>query len=125
MNVNINNVKSYLLKKEITEKILRQKGRDAVISKLRDIRFIWDKYRIDKVYLYGSFADMTFDKYSDIDIAIEPEITFEELLHLFSEINKYMENEVDVRVLTELPFSDKVRREGIVIYERENSNTQE
>ena len=125
MNVNINNVKSYLLKKEITEKILRQKGRDAVISKLRDIRFIWDKYRIDKVYLYGSFADMTFDKYSDIDIAIEPEISFEELLQLFSEINKYIENEVDVRVLTELPFSDKVRREGIVIYERENSNTQE
>ena len=125
MNVNINNVKSYLLKKEITEKILRQKERDAVISKLRDIRFIWDKYRIDKVYLYGSFADMTFDKYSDIDIAIEPEISFEELLQLFSEINKYIENEVDVRVLTELPFSDKVRREGIVIYERENSNTQE
>ena len=124
MDVNIDNVKSYLLEKEKKEIFQRQEERDVVILKLKALDFIWDNYRINKVYLYGSFADMTFNRYSDIDIAIEPEIPFGELLKLFSEINKHIEHEVDVRLLGELPFSEKIKREGIVLYERKNSDTQ-
>lgn len=64
---------------------------DEVISKLKDLKEIWHKYNINRVYLHGSFADLTFNKYSDIDIAIEAHIDFETLLKLYCEINRYFE----------------------------------
>ncbi|HHT9126670.1 MAG TPA: nucleotidyltransferase family protein [Candidatus Brocadiia bacterium] len=124
MGVSLKNVRSYLFNKEKRERLLREKERDEIISKLKSLEIIWRKYRIKKVYLYGSFVDTTFHKYSDIDIAIEPKIAFEDLLHLFSEINKQIERETDVRVLDELPFAREVKNKGILIYERKNSHTQ-
>lgn len=125
MTVILDNVRRYLLEKEIQERLLKQKERDVIIRRLKELDFLWTRYSISKVYLYGSFADMTFQKYSDIDVAIEPDIDYGTLLHLCSEVDKHLEREIDIRLLSELPFADKVREEGIIIYERKNSNTQE
>jgi len=38
-----------------------------------------------KIYLYGSFVDLTFCKYSDIDLAVESEMGYDVFLKLFSD----------------------------------------
>jgi len=118
----IDDIRAYLLKREKSKASLRQEEKEQIVSDLKALTMLWRKYKLDRVYLYGSFADLTFHKASDIDLAIEPEIGFEDLLKLNSEVNKYFKREIEVRLLKELPFSEKVKREGVVVYERENSH---
>lgn len=124
MCVNTKNVRDYLLKKEKDTRISKKREKTKIISQLKSVKSIWEKYGIKRVYLYGSFIDMTFYNYSDIDVAVEPEISFEDLLHLYSEINNCIQREVDIRLLNELPFSQKIKKNGIVIYERKNNYTE-
>lgn len=121
--IDINNVKIFLLQKEQLKISLRQKEKREIVSALKALKKVWEKYDLEKVYLYGSFADMTFYKYSDVDVAVEPEIPFEDLLRLYSEINRRTKREVDIRALKELPFADKVKKTGVLIYERKNSDS--
>ncbi len=124
MCVNTKNVRDYLLKKEKDTRISKKREKTKIISQLKSVKSIWEKYGIKRVYLYGSFIDMTFYNYSDIDVAVEPEISFEDLLHLYSEINNCIQREVDIRLLNELPFSQKIKKNGIIIYERKNNYTE-
>ena len=119
----INNVKSYFLEKEKNDKVRKRKERDDIILKLKTIKLVWQKYGISRAYLFGAFSDMTFNKSSDIDIAIEPEINLEKLLQIYCEVSKCFKREIDLRLLNELPFADKIRKKGLIIYERKNSNT--
>ena len=121
--LNIDKIRTYLLKKEENTRVLKQKEQKEIIAKLRNLSQIWEKYCIDKVYLQGSISDLSFNRNSDIDLAIEPDIGFEALLKLYQEINKYFKREVDIRVLNDLPFIDKVKSRGILIYVRKDSNT--
>lgn len=118
----IEKIKAYLLKKHEQKLIEKKKERTEIISKLSSLTHLWQKYGLDRVCLYGSFTDLTFNQYSDIDIAIEPDIDFEALLKLYCEINRHFKREVDIRTLNELPFKEKVKNEGIIIYERKNHN---
>jgi predicted nucleotidyltransferase len=120
----ISNIKDYLSRREKSRACLKQEERDQIVSDLTSLTALWRKYKLDRVYLYGSLADadLTFHKGSDIDLAIEPEIGFEDQLRLYSEINRHFKREVEVRLLKELPFLEKVKREGVVVYERENSH---
>lgn len=120
--LNIVKIRTYLLKKEEKIRTLKQKEQKEIIVKLRNLSRMWEKYGVDKVYLYGSIADLSFNRNSDIDLAIEPDIGFEALLKLYQEINRYFEREVDIRVLNTLPFIDKVKSGGILIYVRKDSN---
>lgn len=124
MCVNTKSVRDYLLKKEKDTRISKKREKTKIISQLKSVKSIWEKYGIKRVYLYGSFIDMTFYNYSDIDVAVEPEISFEDLLHLYSEINNCIQREVDIRLLNELPFSQKIKKNGIIIYERKNNYTE-
>lgn len=121
-HLDIEQIRAYLLKKHKQRLIEREKERAEIISKLTELTEIWQKYEIDRVYLHGSFVDLTFNKYSDIDLAIEPEIDFEGLLKLYCEVNRYFKREVDIRVLNEIPFRDKIKSKGILIYERKGSS---
>jgi len=121
--LNIDKIRSYLLKKEENTRALKQKEQKEIIAKLRNLSQIWEKYCIDKVYLHGYISDLSFNRNSDIDLAIEPDIGFEALLKLYQEINKYFKREVDIRVLNDLPIIDKVKSRGILIYVRKDSNT--
>lgn len=116
----IEKIKTYLSAKEKKRQIEKKRERTLVLSKLKKLN-IWQKYGLEKVYLYGGFANCKFHKYSDIDIAIEPDINFESLLKLYCEINKYFKREIDIRLLSELPFEEKIKTEGLIIYERKSS----
>jgi predicted nucleotidyltransferase len=120
--LNIDKIRTYLLKKEENTSVLKQKEQKEIIAKLRNLSQIWEKYCIDKVYLHGSISDLSFNRNSDIDLAIEPDIGFEALLKLYQEINRYFKREVDIRVLNDLPIIDKVKSRGILIYVRKDSN---
>jgi len=120
--LNIDKIRTYLLKKEENTRVLKQKEQKEIIAKLINLSQIWEKYCIDKVYLQGSISDLSFNRNSDIDLAIEPDIGFEALLKLYQEINRYFKREVDIRVLNDLPFIDKVKSRGILIYVRKDSN---
>lgn len=122
MGMNIENVKKYLLLKEENEKILKRNEKDEIMSTLKSLHTIWKEHGVERVYLYGGFVSMCFNRYSDVDIAIEPEIGFEKLLLLYAEVSKYIMRELDLRLLCELPFSDKIKEIGLVIYERKNSD---
>ena len=118
-------IKSYLSEKEKKERLLKEQERDAIIVKLVGLESVWEKYKIKKIYLYGSFVDLTFCKYSDIDLAVESEMEYDVFLKLFSEVNRGFEREVDLRLINELPFTQQVREKGLLIYERKNSDPQE
>ena len=121
--INIKKAKNHLLAKEKLAASLKQKERNKIISDLKSFTILWKKFKLDKIYLYGSYADMTFNKYSDIDIAITPDISFEDQLKLYAEINNRIEQDVEVRLLSELPFSEKIIREEVIIYDRKTSHT--
>lgn len=121
--INIKKAKTYLLAKEKLAASLKQKERNKILADLKSFTILWKKFKLNQVFLYGSYADMSFNKYSDIDIAVTPDISFEDQLKLYSEINNRIERDVEVRLLSELPFSEKILREGVLIYERKISNT--
>lgn len=118
--IDIQSVKNYLLEKNERKLALKRKERDEILSMVRRLSKLWEKYGVERVYLYGSMVELSFNKYSDVDIAVEPDIDFEAILKLYSEINRYFKREVDIRLLSELPFREKIRKEGILIYERKH-----
>lgn len=120
IEVVITKVKKYLKEREDVNKNIKQKDREEVIASLRGLDDIWKKYGVERAYLYGSFADMSFHKSSDIDVAIEPSIKFDELLKIYAEVNNRIKRKVDVRLVEDIPFAEKIRKEGVIVYERKN-----
>ena len=121
--INIKKAKTYLLAKEKLAASLQQKERNRILSDLKSFTLLWKQFKLDKVLLYGSYADMTFNNYSNIDIAITPDIRYEDQLKLYAEINNRIEQEVEIKLLSELSFSEKILREGVLVYERKTSHT--
>jgi predicted nucleotidyltransferase len=123
--LDINKIKNFLKKREEETKRKKQHERDEIIKRIKALSSLFDKYfPIKRVYLYGSYADMSFHEHSDIDIAIDPDIEFEDALRLYTEIDKYFRKELDLRSLKYLPFPEKIKKYGIVVYERKDSYTQ-
>lgn len=118
-------IKSYLSEKEKKERLLKEQERDAIIVKLVGLKSVWEKYKVKRIYMYGSFVDLTFCKYSDIDLAVESEMEYDVFLGFFSEVNRGFGRQVDLRLINELPFAQQVREKGLLIYERKNSDPQE
>lgn len=124
MVISLKDIKKYLINKEHSKIALKLKEREDVLSILKGLTYIWQEYKIQEVYLYGGFVNMSFYKYSDIDIAIKGDIDYEKFLRICSELNRHFKRDVDVRLLDELPFKEKVKKEGILIYERKNTYSQ-
>lgn len=120
--VEIDKVKKNLINWEQREQELKEKDFGVVLETLKNLEFVWDKYNIKKVYLYGSLADKSFQKSSDIDIAVEADLPFDEFLKFFAEINGKIDMEVDLKLLKELPFAENIIKDGLLLYERKNSN---
>jgi len=105
------------------EEKVRQKKiqeRKQIVKKLKDLKPLWKSLNIERVYLYGSIARLNFHNESDIDVAIEGDINFKELLNLINTVGDHFKREIDIRLINELDFKEKILREGIIIYEREN-----
>jgi predicted nucleotidyltransferase len=117
IQIDLMKVKAYLREKE---ELRKQKSLDELkltAKKLGDLGPTWKKYNIKKVYLYGSLTVGSLHSESDIDIAVEGNINYQQLLELWGEVDRRFTREVDVRSLEELPFKETVRKKGMVVYD--------
>ena len=118
VKIDIEEARAYLREKE---RMLQQKKREELeqtIKKIRDLAHIWEKYNIKRVYLYGSIPRLRTHRQSDIDIALEGDIDYSQLLGLYGEVDKHFSRETDIRSLEELPFKATVKEKGVVAYEK-------
>jgi len=117
--IDIEKVKRFLEEKESRAEKRQRDALTRIIKNLKDLAGVWQKYKIKRVYLYGSVASGRIHDRSDIDIAVEGDLDYRGLLHLFAEVDKHMDREIDVRNLDELPFKETIRKEGVLVYEEE------
>jgi predicted nucleotidyltransferase len=115
---NIEKIKAYLGEKDEIRQQKQQQEFDRTAKKLKSLVHIWNKYKIKRVYLYGSITRGKVHRESDIDIALEGDINYRQLLTLFSEVDRHFSREIDIRDLEELPFKEAVKEKGVVVYEK-------
>jgi predicted nucleotidyltransferase len=115
---NIEKIKAYLREKEKIRQQKQQQEFDQTAKKLKALTHIWSKYKIKRVYLYGSVIHGKVHRESDIDIALEGDINYRQLLTLFAEVDRHFSREIDIRDLEELPFKEAVKEKGVVVYEK-------
>jgi predicted nucleotidyltransferase len=116
--IDIGKVKAFLQKKEMQYRQSCEDEYKKTMQILKDLVDVWKQYNLKKVYLYGSIKTGRLHDESDIDIAVEGNINYQDLLRLFCEIDRHFAREVDLRSLEELPFKDAVQKNGVVIYEQ-------
>ncbi len=116
--MDLQKVKEFLLEKEERAKKSRDEKRREVFARLDGAAGLFSKYAIERVYLYGSMVTGAIHHKSDVDIAIEGDPGFKNILRLYSELSGVLSMPVDVRLLDELPFREAVKKRGKVIYER-------
>lgn len=98
----------------------RQLERRQIIARLsRAVAEVAPRFSVDRIYLYGSVLTGRWHADSDVDLAVEGDLSFTDLLGLWAELDSRLERGVDVRDLARLPFAERVRAEGVVVYERE------
>ncbi len=90
---------------------------------LDQIKKLADKYGINAFYLFGSFADGSFNEDSDIDLAYLSDvkgITIDNGL-LYFDIREFITREIDLVDIrrASLSFAFHIIKEGKVIYERD------
>lgn len=118
VEIDIEKVKAFLQEKENT-RLKKQQAELADAGKiLKNLAHIWEKYNIAKVYLFGSIIDSKLHRQSDIDIAVEGNINYRQLLHLYTEVDRHFSREIDIRLLDEIPFKKDIKKRGIVVYEK-------
>ena len=118
VKIDIKKAKAYLLEKENLHRQKQQEELKKTAKKIKDLVHIWNKYNIKRVYLYGSITREKVHHQSDIDIAVEGDISYQQLLSLYGEVDKHFSREIDIRILEELPFKKTVKEKGVVAYER-------
>lgn len=122
IEIDIKKVKHYLEEKDLRARKQKENELNRLIYELQNLRPIWQKYQLERVYLYGSLVDHRTHPDSDVDIAIEGNLEYRQLLHLFGEIGKYFNREVDLRNLKEIPFKEAVKKKGIIVYEKQTGD---
>ena len=93
------------------------------IDEIRDkIRPICEKYKVEKVWLFGSYARGEAREDSDVDFYVKTakEMRFLELGGLYADLEEVLGKEVDM--ITRIPeeykiFKKYVEREEILIYD--------
>lgn len=121
VEMNLKKVKRFLEEKK--QKALQKKldERSRLIKELKSLVDLWEKYKIRKVYLYGSLTNNLTHNESDIDIAVEGNLSYQDLLNLYGQVDRRItcvSRELDLRNLEELPFQENIRQNGVLIYEK-------
>ena len=87
----------------------------------RVISPIAEKYRISRVYLFGSFARGDYDGQSDIDIRIEKGNLkgMFALCGFYTEVSEVLERKVDIHTTGSLTqeFLERIKKDEILLYE--------
>lgn len=118
VEIDIGKVKAFLQKKEMQYRQSCENEFKKAKEKIRDLGHVWKKYNIKRVYLYGSITNGRLHDESDVDIAVEGNISYQDLLRLFGDVDRHFTRKVDVRSLDDLPFKESIRKKGVIIYEQ-------
>lgn len=116
--IDIDKARDFLREKENRARKRQSDEFEKIVGTLKNLEDIWQKYKINKVYLYGSVTRGRIHDQSDVDIAVEGDLEYQQLLHLFAEVDKHLDREIDLRNLDEIPFKDSIIQKGVVIYEK-------
>ncbi|ACX51652.1 DNA polymerase beta domain protein region [Ammonifex degensii KC4] len=115
-------VRRFLLEREKRRRQVREQACRQLIVQLKQIlEEVLPSFPVERAYLYGSVLTGRWHPESDLDLAVEGRLSAEEFFRLWAELDRRLEPEVDLRELEKLPFREKVRREGMVVYERKGS----
>lgn len=114
----------FLVRRKQSRERRRESSRQDAIARLKKaVAEVAPGFSVERVYLYGSLLSGRWHRGSDVDLAVEGDLPFADLLALWSELDRRLDWEVDVRELTGLPFAGKVRAEGMVVYERRDPHS--
>lgn len=106
-----------LLRRERAARQRRERRRRRAIERVRAVPVeVVPRFPVSRVWLYGSLLTEWWDEESDVDLAVEGDLSFCELLDLWRELGAPLEWEVDVRLLKDLPLAEKVQADGRVLY---------
>lgn len=95
----------------------KRKNKKQIIKLLRKQKLIYQKYKITRIWLFGSFSNNTSTKYSDIDLIVD--IEKNKLEEVKQELNKKIKRMIDIHSENEVDVLNKenIQNEKILIYE--------
>jgi len=103
------------------KKHMEERRQKAYFAAQRCARLLYQKYGVDKVYLFGSLAKAeTFHQKSDIDLAVEglpSQFYFKALAEIWHELPSGMELDLIPLEDADAEFYKKVLEEGILLHE--------
>lgn len=107
------------------EKILLKNNEEQVLSFLtikEKVKQAVSNYNIERVYLYGSYANGSANKESDIDLYMVSDIDGIDFFGVVEDLRNNLNNKVDLlsnkTVKENSEISKSIERTGILIYER-------
>lgn len=117
----IDRVRQFLINREEKQRQAKEMARQQVLAKLKEaLEAVAPLFPVERVFLYGSTLTGRWRPDSDLDLAVEGNLSPEEFFGLWVELDKRLEQEIDLREVAKLPFREKVQRRGVVLYERKN-----
>lgn len=120
----VTRIRRFLLEKEEKMRQAGELAKGQVIARLKEaLQEVAPLFPVERVYLYGSTSSGRRRPDSDLDLAVEGALAPGELFNLWCELDRLMEQEIDLREMAGLPFREKVQREGILLYERKNPSS--
>lgn len=119
--VEVAQVRQFLLTREEKRRRAKELARQRVVAQLKEaLEAVAPLFPVDRVYLYGSILTGRWRPDSDLDLAVEGDLSPEDFFRLWGELDKRLEQEIDLREIVKLPFRERVQRKGVVLYERKN-----
>ena len=110
---------SFLWEREEKRRRERERRRQEIMQEVKKaVETVAPSFAVERVYLYGSLLNSRWRPDSDVDLAVEGVLSYGDLLTLWAELDARVDQDVDLRELARLPFKEKVKREGILLYER-------
>ncbi|RLE07785.1 nucleotidyltransferase domain-containing protein [Candidatus Aerophobetes bacterium] len=121
MDIDISECARYLKDKEERRILERENLRRKVMRKLSLLSEVLNNFPgVKKAYIFGSILKKgRFGENSDIDIALEGNVKRDYFL-IWGKLEEKLGERVDLRILENNSTSQIIKREGKLVYEREN-----
>lgn len=106
-------VRRYLLEREEKRRRTKEQARRRVLAEAKDaLKAVAPLFPVERVYLYGSVLTGRWRPDSDLDLAVEGDLSAGDLFSLWAELDRRLEREVDLRDVARLPFGGKNQARG-------------
>jgi len=116
----------------IVDRVLRYKNENKVENKenyipsfltIKDkVKSVFSNYNIDRVYLYGSYANGTQTPISDIDLYMISDIDDLDFFGVIEDLRNVLNKRIDLlsnkTIKKDSPIYKEIEKTGILIYER-------